>query len=126
MAEIDRTMCEKCFAVNELNAEFCRRCGEPLPKNASTPEFRQPEARQPGTSVELRAPPRNALDELMRMDFGELLGFGMRFGIVLAIAQIIALIILAIIFIILAALLTLLGISIVHLLFGNLTTFTGI
>lgn len=125
MEEADRTMCEKCMAINDANAEFCRRCGEPLPQNAPVPEPQQSDTSSYPTSVELPEPPRNALDELMHLSFGELIGFGIRFGVVLAIAQIIALLVIVIIIIVLAAVLTLLGFGIANLFLGNLTSLGG-
>ena len=122
MEEADRTMCEKCMAINDANAEFCRRCGEPLPQNAPMPEPQQPEIAQYGASGELREPPRNALDELMHLGIGRLIGFGIRFGFVLAIAEIIALVVIVIILAVLAVVLTLLGIGIGNFFFGNLTS----
>jgi hypothetical protein len=126
MEEADRTMCEKCMAINDANAEFCRRCGEPLPQNAPVPEPQQSDTSSYLTSVELPEPPRNALDELMHLSFGELIGFGIRFGVVLAIAQILALLVIVIIIIVLAAVLTLLGFGIANLFFGNLTSLGGV
>jgi len=46
MEEADRTMCEKCMAVNYADAEFCRRCGEPLPQNAPTPPPQESDIRR--------------------------------------------------------------------------------
>ena len=126
MEEADRTMCEKCMAVNDANAEFCRRCGEPLPQNALMPTHQQSDTSSYSPSVELPEPPRNALDELMHLSFGELIGFGIRFGVVLAIAQIIALVVLVIIIIAAAVVLTLLGVGIANLFFGNLTSLAGV
>ena len=126
MEEADRTMCEKCMAINDANAEFCRRCGEPLPQNALMPTPQQSDTSSYPTSVELPEPPRNALDELMHLSFGELIGFGIRFGVVLAIAQIIALVVIMIIVIVFAVVLMLLGFGIGNLFFGNLTSLTGV
>ena len=126
MEEPDRTMCEKCMTVNYADAEFCRRCGEPLLQNVPMSEAQQPEIAQYGARVELPEPPRNALDELMHLSFGGLIGFGIRFGVVLAIAEIIALVVIGIIIIVGAAVLTLLGIGIANLFFGNLTSLAGV
>ena len=126
MEEADRTMCEKCMAVNYADAEFCRRCGEPLPQNAPTPTPQESDIPSYGASDELPEPPRNALDELMHLSFGELIGFGIRFGVVLAIAEIIALVVIVIIIIVVVAVLTLLGIGIANLFFGNLTSLAGV
>jgi hypothetical protein len=126
MEEADRTMCEKCMAINDANAEFCRRCGEPLEQDVPMPTPQKSDTSSYSTSVELPEPPRNALDELMRLSFGELIGFGIRFGVVLAIAQIIALVVIVIIIIVVAAVLTLLGISVANLFFGNLTSLGGV
>jgi len=70
MEEADRIMCEKCMAVNYADAEFCRRCGEPLPQNASTPTPQEADISSYSASDELPEPPRNALDELMHLGFG--------------------------------------------------------
>lgn len=127
MEEADRTMCEKCMAINDANAEFCRRCGEPLLQNAPMPTHQQSDTSSYPTSVELPEPPRNALDELLHLSFGELIGFGIRFGVVLAIAQIIALVVIVIITItVVVVVLTLLGIGIASLSFGNLTSLAGV
>ena len=122
MEEADRMMCEKCMAINDVNAEFCGRCGEPLAQNALMPTRQQSDTSSYPTSVELPEAPRNALDELMHLSFGELIGSGIRFGVVLAIAQIIALVVIVIIIIVVAVLLTLLGIGIGNLFLGNLTS----
>jgi hypothetical protein len=124
--EADRTMCEKCMAINDANAEFCRRCGEPLPQDVPMPTRQQSDTSSYPTSVELPEPPRNTLDELMHLSFGELIGFGIRFGVVLAIAQIIALLVIIIIIILVAAVLTLLGFGIANLFLGNLTFLGGV
>ena len=79
-----------------------------------------------GASGELPEPPRNALDELMHLGFGGLIGFGIRFGCVLAIVEIIALVVLVIILIVFAVVLTLLGVGIGNLFFGNLTSLAGV
>jgi hypothetical protein len=126
MEEADSTMCERCMAINDANAEFCRRCGEPLAQNALMPTRQQSDTSSYPTRVELPEPPRNTLDELMRLSFGELIRFGIRFGVVLAIAQIIALVVIFIIIIVGAVLLTLLGIGIGNLFFGNLTSLAGV
>ena len=65
---------------------------------------------------------RVTLDELMHLGFGGLIGFGIRFGFVLAIAEIIALVVLVIILIVFAVVLTMLGVGIGNLFFGNLTS----
>jgi hypothetical protein len=122
MEEADRTMCEKCMAINDANAEFCRRCGEPLEQDVQMPTPQKSDTSLYSTSIELPEPPRNALDELMHLSFGELIGFGIRFGFVLAIAEIIALVVLVIILIVFAVVLTLLGVGIGNLFFGNLTS----
>jgi uncharacterized membrane protein YvbJ len=122
MEEADRTMCEKCMAINDANAEFCRRCGEPLSQNAPMPEPQQQDIAQYGARTELPEPPRNALDELMHLGIGSLIEFGIRFGFVLAIAEIIALVVIVIIVIVVAVVLTLLGVGIGNLFFGNLTS----
>jgi uncharacterized OB-fold protein len=126
MEEADRTMCEKCMAVNYADAEFCRRCGEPLPQNAPTPTSQESDISSYSASGELPEPPRNALEELMHLGFGGLIGFGIRFGFVLAIAEIIALVVLVIILIVFAVVLTLLGVGIGNLFFGNLTSLAGV
>jgi uncharacterized OB-fold protein len=125
MEEADRTMCEKCMAVNYADAEFCRRCGEPLPQNAPTLTPQELDIPSYGASDELPESPRNALDELMHLSLWELIGFGMRFGVVLAIAEIIALVVIVII-IVVVTILTLLGIGIANLFFGNLTSLAGV
>ena len=122
MEEADRTMCEKCMAINDANAEFCRQCGEPLEQDVQMPTPQKSDTSLYSTSIELPEPPRNALDELMHLSFGELIGFGIRFGFVLAIAEIIALVVLVIILIVFAVVLTLLGVGIGNLFFGNLTS----
>jgi hypothetical protein len=139
--EADQTMCEKCMTINDINAPFCKRCGEPLPQYAPTRESRQqvaPEYAAPTpesqeqvapeyvTRTKLPSAPRNALDELMHLSFGELIGFGVRFGVVLAIAQIIALIVIVIIIIVVAVILMLLGVGIANLLSGHLTALAGV
>ena len=86
----------------------------PAPQKSDTSSY--------STSIELPEPPRNALDELMHLSFGELIGFGIRFGFVLAIAEIIALVVLVIILIVFAVVLTLLGVGMGNLFFGNLTS----
>ena len=126
MEEADRTLCEKCMAINDANAEFCRRCGEPLLQNAPMLMSQQSDTSPYPTTVELPEPPRNTLDELMHLSFGELIGFGIRFGVVLATAQIIALLVIVIIIIVAAAVLTLLGFGIANLFFGNLTSLAGV
>lgn len=115
-------MCEKCMAINDVNAEFCRRCGEPLEQDVPMPAPQKSDTSSYSTSIELPEPPRNALDELMHLSFGELIGFGIRFGFVLAIAEIIALVVLVIILIVFAVVLTLLGVGMGNLFFGNLTS----
>ncbi|MGA7470035.1 MAG: zinc ribbon domain-containing protein [Halobacteriota archaeon] len=122
MEEADRMMCEKCMAINDANAEFCRRCGEPLPQNAPMPEPQQQDIAHYRPSAELPEPPRNALDELMHLGIGRLIEFGIRFGFVLAIAEVIALVVIVIIVIVVTVVLTLLGIGIGNLLLGNLTS----
>jgi len=122
MKEADRTMCEKCMAINDVDAEFCRRCGEPLEQDVPMPALQKSDTSSYSTSIELLEPPRNALDELMHLSFGELIGFGIRFGFVLAFAEIIALVVLVIILIVFAVVLTLLGFGIGNLFFGNLTS----
>lgn len=117
MEETDRILCEKCGTVNYANAEFCRRCGEPLQPDAPMPAPQQPEITPYEASAELPEPPRNALDELMHLGIGGLLGFGIRLGFVLAIAEIIALVVIVIILIVVAVVLTLLGVGI-----GSLTS----
>jgi hypothetical protein len=62
----------------------------------------------------------------MHLSLGELIGFGIRFGAVLAIAEIIALVVIVIIIIVVVAVLTLLGIGIANLFFGNLTSLAGV
>jgi hypothetical protein len=119
-------MCEKCMAVNYADAEFCRRCGEPLSQNTPIPTPQESDIPSYGASDELPEPPRNALDELMHLSFGELIGFGIRFGAVLAIAEIIALVVIVIIIIVVVAVLTLLGIGIANLFFGNVTSLAGV
>jgi hypothetical protein len=126
MEEADRTMCEKCMAVNYADAEFCRRCGEPLQQNAPTPTPQESDTSLYGASDGLPEPPRNALDELMQLSFGGLIGFGIRFGVVLAIAEIIALVVIVIIIVVVVAVLTLLGIGIANLFFGNVTSLAGV
>ena len=122
MEEADRTMCEKCMTINDASAEFCRRCGEPLEQDVPMPTPQQSDTSSYSTSIELPEPPRNALDELVHLSFGELIGFGIRFGFVLAIAEIIALVVIVIILAVLAVVLTLLGIGIGNFFFGNLTS----
>lgn len=121
MEEANRIMCEKCKAINYVNAEFCTKCGEPLQHNAPVqlPERLGTSSCFP--SAELPEPPRNTLDELMHLNFGGLIGFGVRFGFILAIAEIIALLVITIIAIVVAAVLMLLGFGIGNLLFGNYT-----
>jgi hypothetical protein len=144
MEEADQTMCEKCMTINDINAPFCKRCGEPLPHYAPTRESRQQVAQEYATRAnppneppeqlaqeyaprtKLPSEPRNTLDELMHLSFGELIGFGVRFGVVLAIAQIIALIVIVIIIIVVAVILTLLGVGIANLLSGHLTALAGV
>jgi|GEM_PF-393329 len=122
MEEADRLLCEKCGAVNYADAEFCRRCGEPLQPDAPMPAPRQPEIVQYEASAELPEPPRNALDELMHLGIGGLIGFGIRLGFALAIAEIIALMVIVIILIVVVIVLTLLGVGIGNLFFGNLAS----
>src|SRR5665647_251879 len=125
MEEANRIMCEKCKAVNDSNTKFCTRCGAPLLNNAPMPLLEQSGTSSYFASPELPEPPRNALDELMHLGFGGLFEFGIRFGFVLAIAEIIALAVLVIIFIVIAVVLLLLGFGIGNLFFGNLTSLTG-
>jgi hypothetical protein len=125
MEEANRIMCEKCKAVNDSNTKFCTRCGAPLLNNAPMPLPEQSGTSSYFASPELPEPPRNALDELMHLGFGGLFEFGIRFGFVLAIAEIIALAVLVIIFIVIAVVLLLLGFGIGNLFFGNLTSLTG-
>jgi hypothetical protein len=126
MEEANRIMCEKCKGINYVNAEFCTRCGKPQPHNAAMPQPEQSDTSSYFASPELSEPPRNALDELMHLGFGGLFEFGIRFGFVLAIAEIIALAVLVIIFIVFAVVLLLLGFGIGNLFFGNLTSLTGV
>jgi len=144
MEEAEQTMCDRCMTINDINAPFCKQCGNPLPHYAPTRESRQqaapehttraPPPYEPQQELEpeyeprtkLPGEPRNALDELMQLSFGELLGFGMRFGVVLAIAQIIALIVIVILIIVIAAVLTLLGVGIANFIGGHLTALAGI
>jgi len=117
MEETDRILCEKCGTVNYANAEFCRLCGEPLKPDAPMPAPQQSEIAQYEARFELPQPPRNALDELMHLGIGGLIGFGIRLGFVLAIAEIIALVVIVIILVVVALVLTLLGFGI-----GSLTS----
>jgi len=41
MEEAAHIQCEKCSAVNDANAEFCRLCGEPLPQTVPNPTPQQ-------------------------------------------------------------------------------------
>jgi hypothetical protein len=86
------------------------------------PEPQEQFIAQYGASAELHEPPRNALDELMHLGIGRLIDFGIRFGFVLAIAEIIALVVIVIIVTVVAVVLTLLGVGIGNLFFGNLTS----
>jgi len=86
------------------------------------PEPQQQDITHYRPSAELPEPPRNALDELMHLGIGRLIEFGIRFGFVLAIAEVIALVVIVIIVIVVTVVLTLLGIGIGNLLLGNLTS----
>jgi hypothetical protein len=131
MREADRTMCEKCMTVNDIDSDFCKRCGQPLPQNAPPPEYKQPtppsydyndkpaeplpqnapipEYEQPTTpSYDYRGkkprPSRGILLDFMHLSYGKLISLGVKLGVVLIVVEIIVLIFGLIIFGILAAL----------------------
>jgi hypothetical protein len=126
MEEANRILCERCNAVNPANAELCRRCGEPLQETAPTATFQKSGSALYRANEEMREPPRNALDELMHLGIGGLISFGVRLGFILAIAGIITLVVFAIIVVLGVIVLTLLGVGIGNLLFGNLTSIAGV
>jgi hypothetical protein len=137
MGEADRTMCEKCMTVNDIDAEFCKRCGQPLPQNAPIPEYEQPptppnsyraehdeplpqnapipEYEQPPTPYGYRGKPlrpsRGILYDFMHLSYGKLISLGVKLGVVLIVVEIIALVFGVIIFSLLTALAVLLGLG---------------
>jgi len=109
------------WPLTTADAEFCRRCGEPLPQNASTPTPQEADISSYSASDELPEPPRNALDELMHLALGAH-RIWHTVWICSRIAEIIALVVLVIILIVFAVVLD--DARQLHrkLFFGNLTS----